>query len=491
MSTTQSTTESTTESTAESTAGSAADTAPGTIAGPTGGAGNRYLAGNYAPVAEEVSAFDLPVEGELPVELCGRYLRNGPNPATPVDPATHHWFVGDGMVHGVRLHEGRAEWYRNRYVGSRRLSELRGEPDIPGRNWDGSTGGPNTNVGGFAGRTWAMVEAGGCPVELTYELETVGRNDFSGTLPGAFTAHPKLDPDTGELHAMAYAWPQWMDHVQYVVVGPDGRVRRTVDVPLPGMTMLHDMSLTSRYALVYDQPCTVDLDLAFAGRFPFRWDPDHGNRVGLLPRDGDAADIVWIDVPLGYAFHPMNAYDAPDGKVVVDLCNYERMFEHDLRGPFGDDTMGRLERWTLDPVTRHASIDVVDETPNEFPRHRGSLTAKPYRYGYCASLRLDPAAGWPTIKHDLVTGARQVFDHGPGRAAGEPVFVGREGGTDEDDGWLITFVHDLGAGTAELVVIDAQDFARDDYVARVKLPQRVPFGFHGNWVGDRSVPPPT
>lgn len=446
-----------------------------------------YLSGNYAPVSEEVTAFDLPVVGELPTELNGRYLRNGPNPIELVDPATHHWFVGDGMVHGIRLREGAAEWYRNRYVGSSHVSEVRGRPDVPGPNWNGNPLGPNTNVGGFAGRTWAMVEAGGCPVELTYELETVGRNDFFGTLPGAFTAHPKIDPDTGEMHAMVYAWGQWLDHIQYVVVAPDGTVSRTVDIPL-GMTMLHDMSLTARYAIVYDQPCTVDLDLAFAGRFPFRWNPDHGNRVGLLPRDGGADDIVWIDVPIGYAFHPMNAYDAPDGGVIIDICNYPKMFDRDLLGPFGDGGIGRLERWELDPAGRTASTTVIDETANEFPRHRGSLTAKPYRFGYCASPAADLTSGWPTIKHDLHTGERHVFDHGPGRAAGEPVFVGKQGRTEEDAGWLVTYVHDLGAGTAEFVVIDAEDLDRG-YVARVPLPQRVPFGFHGNWVSDRSVPP--
>ncbi len=343
-------------------------------------------------------------------------------------------------------------------------------------------------MAGFAGTTWATVEAGGCPVELTYELETLGRNDFFGTLPGAFTAHPKYDPDTGELHAMVYAWAEWMDHIQYVVVAPDGKVRKTLDIPL-GMTMLHDMSLTERFAVVYDQPCTVDLDLAFAGRFPFRWNPDYGNRVGLLPREGGVDDIVWIDVPNGYAFHPMNAYDADDGRVVIDLCQYDVMFDRDLLGPFGDPGLARLERWTLDPEARTASIDVVDERANEFPRHRGSLSTKPYRYGYCAAPSVDDAAGWPTLKHDLQTGTRQEFDHGPGRAAGEPVFVAREGGTAEDDGWLVTFVHDLGENTTDFVVMDAADFDRADYVARVRLPQRVPFGFHGNWVSDRSVPP--
>ena len=451
---------------------------------------NVYLAGAFAPVDQEVTAFDLAVIGELPAELSGRYVRNGPNPVGDVDPTKHHWFVGDGMVHGVRLDGGRAAWYRNRFVGSSRLSALRDQPDIPGPNWNNSDLGPNTNVGGFAGRTWAMVEAGGVPVELGYELETIGRNDFDGTLPGAFSAHPKFDPDTGELHAMAYAWAQWLDHVQYVVVGPDGKVTRTVDIPLPGMTMLHDMSLTERYAVVYDQPVTVDLDLAFAGySFPFRWDPDYGNRVGLLPRDGDAGDIVWIDVPLGYTFHPMNAFDTPDGKVVIDLCNYETMFATDRLGPFGDAALSRLERWELDPGRRTASITVIDDTANEFPRHRGSLSTKPYRFGYCAAPSYAGTGGWPTLKHDLTTGERRVFDHGPGRAGGEPVFVARDGAADEDDGWLITLVHDLDGTNTELVVLDAQEFDRRGYVARVPLPQRVPLGFHGNWVSDRSVPP--
>ena len=445
---------------------------------------NRYLRGNYAPVSEEVTATDLRVIGELPRELNGRYLRNGPNPISEVDQATHHWFLGDGMVHGIRLREGRAEWYRNRYVGSSAVSEARGLPDIPGRNWNNSPGGPNTNVGAFAGTTWAMVEAGGCPVELSYELETIGRNDFNGTLPGAFTAHPKIDPATGEMHAVAYAWAEWMDHVQYVRVGRDGRVNRTVDIPLPGMSMAHDVSITDRYVVIYDQPVLVDLDLAFAGRrFPFRWYDDYGNRVGLMPREGTAADIVWVDVPVGYVFHPLNAYDTPDGKVVLDVCFYDVMMRDDLNGPFGD-SLPRLDRWEIDPLARRASVTTIDETPNEFPRHRGSLTGKPHRYGYCAQPDPD-SMHWPTLKHDLLSGERQIFDHGPGRAAGEPVFVARPGGSDEDDGWLVTFVHDDNDQSAEFAVIDARDFARG-YVARVKLPQRVPFGFHGNWCPDRD-----
>ena len=443
---------------------------------------NPYLQDNFAPIEEEVTATDLAVTGELPKELNGRYLRAGPNPLN-ANPDSYHWFLGDGMVHGLRLREGHADWYRNRYVGSSALSNHRGQPDIPGPNWNNSPVGPNTNVGGFAGKTWAMVEAGGCPVELTYELETVGRNNFEGTLPGAFTAHPKVDPESGEMHALTYAWPDWMDHVQYVVVGTDGRVRKTVDIPVPGMTMMHDMSLTRKYVVIYDQPVTVDIESAMKGApFPFAWNPEYGNRLGFMPREGEAGDIIWVDVPMGYCFHPMNAYDLENGDVIIDLCLYDKIFDTDRNGPLRDGT-SRLERWTVSPSNRSVTTAIIDPRSNEFPRHRGSLTAKPYRYGYCALITAEAGQGWPTVKYDLQTGSETTFDHGPGRSAGEPVFVGKEGRTEEDAGWLMTYVHDQGAGTAEFVVMDAEDLSRG-YVASVALPQRVPFGFHGNWVRD-------
>jgi 8'-apo-carotenoid 13,14-cleaving dioxygenase len=443
-----------------------------------------YLSENFAPVETEVTAVDLPIIGEMPKELNGRYLRNGPNPITLPDADSHHWFVADAMVHGLCLQEGKAAWYRNRYVGSDSVAQQLGRP-ISGPNWAGSGYGPNTNVGGFAGTTWAMVEAGGTPVEMTYELETVCRNDFFGTLPGAFTAHPKVDPKTGEMHAVVYAPSKWFDHTQYVVVGTDGRVRRTVDIPM-GMSMVHDMSLTEKYAVVFDLPVTVDINLAMAGSaFPLRWNPDYGARVGLLPREADADDIVWIDVPLCYAFHPMNAYDRADGSVVIDICRYEKIFHNDVNGPFGD-SLPTLERWELNPATRKSSVTVIDDSPQEFPRHAYKVGSQEYRYGYTAGVATDNLGA--TIKHDLKTGERTSYDYGSGYGAGEAVFVAREGGTAEDDGWLLAFTHAHDASSASFVVLDAQDVARGP-IAEVKLPQRVPYGFHGNWVSDKSVPP--
>jgi 8'-apo-carotenoid 13,14-cleaving dioxygenase len=150
------------------------------------------------------------------------------------------------------------------------------------------------------------VEAGAPPVELTYELDTVGANPFFGTLTaGAFTAHPKIDPDTGDLHAVTYNWQEFGDHVKYVHVGRDGRVKRQVDVPLPGMVMLHDAGITEHYILIYDLPVTVSFEQLERGmRFPFAWNRDYAPRVGLLPRSGTAADIIWCEVARATCFIP-------------------------------------------------------------------------------------------------------------------------------------------------------------------------------------------
>ena len=188
---------------------------------------NRYLTGNFAPVHEEVTAVDLPVTGTIPESLRGRFLRNGPNPVSAVDPATYHWFGGDGMVHGVRLADGAADWYRNRWVRAGGVIDALGVPDPGGEIHSGMDFAANTNVIGHAGKTLAIVEAGGRPIELSYELDTLRRGDFDGTLPNGFTAHPKRDPETGELHAVCYWWGLG-NQVQYIVVDTAGKVTKVV-----------------------------------------------------------------------------------------------------------------------------------------------------------------------------------------------------------------------------------------------------------------------
>jgi carotenoid cleavage dioxygenase len=316
------------------------------------------------------------------------------------------------------------------------------------------------------------------PVELDYDLNTVTMSNFGDTLPGGFTAHPKRDPDTGELHAVVYYWA-W-DYVQYVVVGTDARVRRVVNVPVPGKPMVHDCAITARYAVLFDLPITFDLPAAMAGQFPYFWNDGYGARVGLLPREGEAGDVRWIEVPLCYVFHPLNAYDLPDGRVVLDVIRHDRLFDRDRLGP--SESLPALERWTLDPERGAAHVERIEERGQEFPRHDERRLGKEIRYGYTAAFGLNAAAG-PLFKHDLARRTTEVHDEGAARAFLEPVFVPRTPDAAEDDGWVLAYVYDASRNASDVVILHAQDFTASP-VATIHLPVRVPFGFHGNWVPD-------
>ena len=442
---------------------------------------SRYLTGAYAPIDTEHTSLDLEVTGTLPPELDGRYLRNGPNPIAEQDPATYHWFTGDGMVHGIRLRDGKAEWYRNRWVRSTAVSEALGEAPKPGeRHSEMDTA--NTNVIGHAGRTFANVEAGGRPVELTDELDTICHTDLDGGLPHGYTAHPKRDPRTGELHAISYWWGR-PAVVEYTVIDPAGSVRRRVDVPVPGGPMIHDCSLTEQFVVVYDLPVTFDLDAAMTGtRFPYLWNPDHQARVGLVPREGEGADVTWFEFEPCYVFHPLNAHDDGD-RVVLDVVRHPKMFDRDQLGP--NDGPPNLWRWTLDRPSGKTTEEQLDDLPIEFPRVDERRVGRAHRYGWATGLGVEDEDmtfdGAGLVRYDTTTGNREVVDFGPDRHPGEVVFVPRTADAAEDDGWYLTLVHDDGTDRSELVVLDASA-PGEGPVARVHLPTRVPLGFHGNWV---------
>jgi carotenoid cleavage dioxygenase len=438
---------------------------------------NPYLQGNYAPVADELTTGELPVSGSLPEALCGRYLRNGPNPLARPEPSTYHWFTGTGMVHGIRLRDGRAEWYRNRFVRSAEVATAMGEPVRPGPVHGDTDFGPNTNVIGHAGRTFALVEGGARPYEMTYDLDTVGPSDFGGTLPGGYTAHPKRDPETGELHALSYYWG-WGNTVQYSVTGTDGVVRKVVDVEVGGPVSIHDLSITDRFAVIYDLPVVFDLEMAMAGAsFPYRWEPDYRARVGLLEREGGADDVAWFDVEPCYVFHPMNAYDDGD-QVVLDVVRHPRMFDRQRLGP--DEGTPSLDRWTVDLAAGKVREERLDDLGQEFPRVDERVVGRRNRYGYTGAF-LDRTDA--LVKHDLVRRTREVRPLSSGGGACEAVFVPASPGAAEDDGWVLSLVYDVERDTSELIVLNAADFTGAPQ-AVVHLPQRVPFGFHGNWVPD-------
>jgi carotenoid cleavage dioxygenase-like enzyme len=306
-----------------------------------------FLSGIHAPMGQELTLENLPVEGRIPVELDGRYLRIGPNPVTPPHPGAYHWFVGDGMVHGVRLQGGRALWYRNRWVRSQAVSAALGEPPAPGVRHGGSDT-VNTNILGHAGRTWACVEAGAYPVEMGEELATVAHNPFGGSLQGSFSAHPHRDPVSGELHAICYDG-RIQNQVRHVVVDRAGRVRREEPIAVAHGPSIHDCMITPSYVLVLDLPVTFSLKTLLAGHaFPYTWNPDHPARVGVLPLEGRGSDIVWCTVDPCYVFHPCNAFETTDGQVIVDVVAHASMFADSTQGP--DSRQSAFERWTIDPV---------------------------------------------------------------------------------------------------------------------------------------------
>lgn len=433
-----------------------------------------FFQDNYAPVREEVTTTELPVTGTIPEELDGRLLRIGPNPI--IDPLpTDHWFTGTGMAHGVRLRGGQADWYRNRYINSDTVADTLGRPRMEGPRAEIGDGNANTNIIGHAGRTFAIVEAGSYPVELDDELESMGSTDFDGTLEGSFTAHPKRHPATGELHAVNYFFG-W-DFVRYVVVGVDGKVRRQVDVPTEHSPMIHDCSITESSVLILDFPVHFDLDAAMSGAsLPYRWKNDEVCRIGVLPLDGEGADVVWCEMDPCFAFHPMNSFDRPDGTIQLDICRHERMFDRVTNGPAeGPPT---LDRWILDPATGTVSEDRLDDRNQEFPRIDERRIGKAARFGYTVGFVGEEG---PAFKRDLETGAVETHSFGSGRSSQEMVFVPRTPDADEDDGWCLSYVHDATTGTADVVILNAQDFSGQPQ-AIVHLPQRVPYGFHGNWV---------
>lgn len=443
-------------------------------------ADNPYLTGVHRPMTTELTLEDLPVVGAIPAALDGRYLKMGPNPMSP-DTAKYHWFAGDGMIHGLQIQDGRALWYRNRWIRSDAVSKALGAPRTPGPRHLFDT--VNTNVMTFAGATLGLVEAGSTPVEIGETLETLRYTDFDGTLRGSFSAHPHVDPVTGEMHAICYDASKW-SRIRYVVVAPDGKVRREVKIPVKHGPMIHDCALTQRFAVILDLPVAFSLSAAASGyHFPYRWKKSHAARVGLLPRDGLASDIIWCKLEPCFVFHSVNSYDTADGRVVLDVIVHDRMFWKSTAGP--DSQATTLERWIIDPSAAKIERSVIDPAPQEFPRIDVRRSGLPHRYAYTMAMT-GPFLGSGLFKHDLEARTRQGHDFGPDRHPCEFVFVPAHDGAEEDEGWLMGLVIDAKADTTDLVILDARRFEAPP-VASIKLPHRIPPGFHGSWL-PRTTP---
>jgi carotenoid cleavage dioxygenase len=241
--------------------------------------------------------------------------------------------------------------------------------------------------------------------------------------------------------------------------------------------MMHDFAVTERHIVFMDLPVVFTPERLADGRFPYAWNDDYPSRLGVLPREGRGSDVRWIEVEPCYVFHPLNAYEE-GGRVVVDVCRYPSLWrEND-----GFES-AYLHRFTLDPEAGKVSEERLDDRAVEFPRVDERRSGLRHRYGYAVAGASVDGSPSKLVKYDLTGGGALTHDFGPEQAAGEAVFVPASDRAGEDEGWVLALVYDAARGGSDLVVLDAARFAGAP-VARVRLPQRVPFGFHGSWVPD-------
>ena len=434
-------------------------------------------AGGFRPVADEVYETDLPVRGEIPADLNGRWLRNGPNPHSMSFDGNDYfsWFLGDGMVHGIHLEGGRALSYRNRYVRTKALAAKEGaevDPDTPS----------NTNVIPLGSKLLSLCETG-VPYEITTELETVGPQDFGGSLPGGtMSAHPKFDAHTGETLAFDYNWQE--PYGRYWVFDSDGEITHETTLDVSGPVMMHDFAVTQSYSVFMDLPVVFDLEMAMAGMtIPYRWQDDHQARIGVIPRHGDT--VQWFDIDPCFVFHTMNAYETAD-TVVLDAVRYDRLLSYDLPSRTWSDMFnpGYLTRFELNLTTGVASQTEVAEVNVEFPRVADLAVGRPYQHGYSVEFQPDLVNSRGLARFDLESGAVERWEHAPGDLVGEPLFVPRQGaapGT-EDDGYVIYPIYRAAEDRSALEIRAAGEL-NGPAIGSVELPCRIPAGFHGNWVG--------
>ncbi len=452
-----------------------------------------FLQGLLAPVTDERHDVNLKVEGEIPTQLKGIFTRNGPNPQfQPL--GGYHPFDGDGMIHALYFDNGRVS-YRNRWVESAGLLAERRR----GRACYGSVsdflatppdvieeGGmmknnANTHFVHHAGRYFALMEA--CkPTEMTRELDTLGEYDFSGRLQGPMTAHPKIDPATGEMIFFGYS--PLPPYLQYYVVDGNGEIVHHEVIDIPNPVLMHDFAVTRNYTIFLDSPVIFDVEAMFRGEPGIRWEPDKGTRLGVLPRRGKASQVRWFDIDSCSVVHFYNAWDE-NGRIEV----YAPVFDS-MPGGLRFHDPAQVEQ----PFPRHWSIDLAagtvsgnrfDDCPGEFPRVNDRHACQRTRYLYNALAR-DWAFEFNfngVMKYDLDSGRSERFVHGPGETSGECIFVPDPDGSAEDDGWLMSIVSDEASRSSVLAVLDARHVAAGP-VARVKIPRRVPIGFHANWFAE-------
>ncbi|WP_396595450.1 carotenoid oxygenase family protein [Brevundimonas sp. R86498] len=463
---------------------------------------NPYLQGLYKPVAVETTALDLPVIGEIPKDLHGAFVRNGPNPQHAPE-GMHHWFDGDGMIHAVYFENGRAE-YRNRYVATddyraERAGKAIGAggvlmPSAAAR--PDSTRGDlvykdtaNTDLVFHNGSLMALWYIAGKPVRVDARtLETIGNEDFGGALPRHVSAHGKVDPRTGEFCFFDYSLTEpWMT---YGVVSRDNVLTNFQRVELPGPRLPHDMGLTENYVILHDLPVVF----TEGGLRNHMWQikvADQPARFGVAPRNGRGDQIKWFETETCYIYHVANAWEDGD-EVVMTACMMQPngFPPNPAYGPYASMVnvlaLNAVPvEWRMNMVTGEVKKRQLDDRIGEFPVINLDYTGRKSNWSYHVSMAPEELQRFNgLLKYDLTTGRAEAHRFADGVGGSEPAFAPRIGGTDEDDGYVVVFAT-APDGTSEVQILDAKAFDKGP-IARVPLPVRVPAGFHGTWApGDQ------
>lgn len=438
--------------------------------------------GNFRPVSEEVTETSLKVEGAIPPELRGLYVRNGTNASTGV---AEHFFGGDGMLHGVRLEGGEARWYRNRYVDTPVYRKEAGGFGAP--KMENTTSAVSLLYHG--GELMSLGEFGYPYLIDPEDLSTKGVFTYDGKLGGSMTAHPRIDPVTGELIFFGYNVVE--PYLTYMRADAAGNMVQQEPIELTGPSLMHDFAVTENYAVFLEMPVRFSWFSAITGAaLPFKWDNDAPCRFGVMPREGTNADVKWFDVPTCFVFHIMNSFEQGD-EVIVDAARYDQLWvtsSHDFFHP------ARLSRFSMNMKTGKASVSEVYPRSMEFPQVNREYWTRPYRYGYSLVVdeendspeRMDQARGG-IRKYDLLTGDIDSYEPGIELTPGEAVFIpATESGGREDDGYLASFVYNKNTDTSAFCLFDAANVSGGP-IAKVELPVRVPVGFHGVWVPDSAM----
>lgn len=472
----------------------------------------RNFTGFFAPSGVEADVPYLPVTaGQVPPELNGSFYRVAPDPHFPPIAADDIWFNGDGMITRFMFKDGnvglKQRWVRtdkflleqeagHALFGAYR-NPLTDDPSVKGE----IRGTANTNVMVYAGKLLALKEDSP-PVAMDPEtLETLDTHyDFGGKMTSqTFTAHPKIDPKTGNMLAFSYAAKGLLTRdVVFYTINPAGEIIKEVGFEIPYYCMMHDFGITEDYVVFHVIPITSDWERLENNLPHFGFDKKRPIHLGVLPRDGQAEDIRWFSAANCFASHVMNAHNEGTQVFFDTPMAVGNMF------PFFPDYEGadfephnaasRMTRWTVDMLSNSDEIKMerLTDLVGEFPRIDDRFAGLKNRYGWLLCQDMEKPVDLPggrsasgmmmntLARLDLETGENETYWVGSVSSLQEPAFIPRPGSSEEGDGYLVAIENRLAEMGSRLLLFDALNVAKGP-IATIGLPFRIRMGLHGNW----------